>query len=299
MKYDDLKKLQNDLTHQIDQATNEENHELVIELKKKFYQNKLDMLDAISEEDRVRNAVTAAQLRDEVRNNPIPARYATGITILDEKLKGGFEVGTFVQLAGQSGGGKTTIVLSILANIADYSKCMMFNFEMGSRRIVDRLGKLLHSDHQWENLLVDSLTRGIDDLCNEITLSARDGIKFFMIDSMMKIETGEQDDLKAQAIISKKLAKVSQEREVIVILINQMSEDAIRHKRLSLKGSNSQQYDADMSFFLIVEDNKRRLICSKNRQDEYLFNLDIGLGDLKAPQEVEVTYQSIEMQKAI
>lgn len=295
MKYDELKAYQTELTHQIDNAQRQENEDKVIELKEKFYQNKLDMLKCIKDEDSVRNAITAYQLRENVRDTPIPPRYATGVTMLDEKLKGGFEVGTFVQLAGQSGGGKTTILLTILANISKHKKCMMFNFEMGNRRIVDRLNKLLSVDEQWQNLMVDGLTRRLDDLCNEIRLSARDGIKFFMIDSMMKIETNEQDELKSQALISKQLSKVAQEKEVIVILINQMSEDAIKNSRLSLKGSNSQQYDSDITFFLIVEDTKRRLVCSKNRQDEYLFNLDISLSDLNHAPEIEITYENVSM----
>lgn len=293
MKYDDLKNLQSEIVMAIDKANREQNEDVLIDLKKKFHQNKIDMLNAIQQEDTTRNAISAKDLKQMVMMNPVPPRYETGISILDEHLKGGFEVGTFVQLAGQSGGGKTTILLNILANISRGKKCMMFNFEMGSRRIINRLDKMLKEPSQWENLMVDGLTRNIDALCDEITLSARDGIKFFMIDSMMKIETGDADELKSQAMVSNRLSKVAQEREVIIILINQMSEDAIKSKRFSLKGSNSQQYDSDMSLFLVVQDEKRRLFCSKNRQDEYLFNFEIGLNDLSkyAKPELEITYE--------
>lgn len=299
MTFDELMRANEQLAFKIDQAKQSGDNKLGLELKREYYQNKLAILDIIGQEEKERAAIPAKVLRDRIKNTPIPPRYATGIHSLDNKLKGGIEVGTFIQLSGESGAGKTTLVLTILANVAKYNRCDFFNFEMGERRIVNRFEKLLREDQQWDNLHVDSYTRSIDDLCNEIKISARDGVKFFMIDSMMKIETTKDHIIEQQNEISHKLSKLSQEKEIIIFLINQQSEEALKHNRLSLKGSNNQKYDADMVFFLMIDDGKRELVCAKNRQDEYLFNLDISLSDLQAPQEVEITYQSVQMPKGI
>ncbi len=292
--YDELKALDNNLVHQIDQAERSQDIALSLKLKKEYHYNKIAMLHAISDEDKKRKALTARELRELVASQPIPPRYGTGIVLLDDKLKGGFEVGTFIQVAGESGAGKTTLLLAILSNVAKYKKEVFFNFEMGSRRIVKRLENLLTTEEQWDNLLIDTESRHINTLCMEITLHAREGQKFFMIDSMMKIETDSADYLKGQEEISHKLSKLAQQKELIIMLINQVSEEALKNKRLSLKGSNSQKYDADMAFFLTVEGDKRVLHCAKNRQDEYLFNLELTEDDVKGKTTaVEVEYQTI------
>jgi len=299
MTFENLKAYQSEIALLIDRETRLQNADEVIKLKKKLYQNKIAMLDLISKEDKERTMLTARQLKAKVDSEPIPPRYETGIHILDNKLKGGIETGTFIQLSGESGAGKTSLVLAILANISKYKRADFFNFEMGDRRIVNRLVNLFDIESQWDNLHIDSYTRHIDKLVDEITLSARDGVKFFMIDSMMKIETDTDNIIESQSEVSYKLSKLAQGKELIIFLINQQSEDALKNKRLSLKGSNSQKYDADIVFFLVVEKDIRKLICAKNRQDEYTFSLDITLDDVKPNKEMVIEYQTLSMPKVI
>ena len=45
-------------------------------------------------------AVSAFDLIKDVNDRPTIARYSTGIDALDAELKGGIEIGSFVQLAG-------------------------------------------------------------------------------------------------------------------------------------------------------------------------------------------------------
>jgi len=264
------------------------------ELKRELYENKIKMIEIITLEEK-RAGITARELKRLVELRPKTPRYETGIDALDYKFFGGIEIGTFVQLAGESGVGKTHLLLEILSNIANYSKTVFFNFEMGDTRIIKRLNKLLVNESQWDNLVIDSDTRNLDELCNEITLYAREGVKFFTIDSKMKIEvSGTQEDHKKFSSISNKLAKLSQQNDIIVFLINQMSEQDIKNKRLAFKGSGDQQYDSDISLFYVKdEDGKRTLICNKNRQDEQEFHLDLHLtADGKTiSQEVVTTYQ--------
>jgi predicted ATP-dependent serine protease len=251
------------------------------------------MLEIIDQEEKV-SSISARELIKRVEAMPHVPRYALGIDDIDAELAsdsdrfngilGGIETGTFIQFAGESGAGKTTLVLDILSNISKYAKCVFFNFEMGDKRIAHRLSKKLNSDIQFDNFTIDSHTRKLDALLQEITIHARDGIKFFAIDSRMKIEVdavGLADHQKT-SLISAQLSKIAQEKEIIVFLINQMSDEAIKDERMVLKNGGDQKYDADMLWFYVIDkkDPKKRILrCTKNRQDERTFNVELTLGE--------------------
>lgn len=249
-------------------------------LKKELYENKIKMIEIITVEEK-RAGITARELKRLVELRPKVPRYETGVEPLDRELNGGIEIGTFVQLAGESGVGKTHLTLEILSNIANYSKSVFFNFEMGDTRIVKRLNRLLKNDAQWDNLIIDKDSRDIDTLCNEIILYAREGVKFFTIDSKMKIEVGGNlEEHQKYSSITSRLAKLSQQHDIIIFLINQMSEQDIKNRRLAFKGSGDQQYDSDISLFYIKDkEGKRFLVCNKNRQDEREFKVELYLDE--------------------
>ena len=264
------------------------------ELKKELYENKLEMIKIITVSEK-RAGITARELKRLVELKPKVPRYETGIKALDKNLFGGIEIGTFIQLAGESGVGKTHLTLEILSNIANYSKTVFFNFEMGDVRIVKRFNRLLVNDAQWDNLIIDKDSREIDTLCNEIMLHARDGVKFFVIDSKMKIEVNTtQDDHQKFSSITKKLSKISQQNDIIIFLINQMSEQDIKNKRLAFKGSGDQKYDSDISLFYVKgKDGERMLVCNKNRQDEREFKIPMSLDESgrTVGKDVKIAYQ--------
>lgn len=260
------------------------------ELKKELYQNKIEIINLITIDEQ-RSGITASQLIDLVDAMPQQPKYSIGINAIDRELSsyedkkfnivGGIETGTFINLAGESGAGKTTLTIDVLANVSKYSKTVFFNHEMGLRRIASRLKRRLTERNQRENMIIDSSTDKIDDLIMEITLYARDGIKFFVIDSRMKIKAQGDSDVQKNADISHKLSKVAREKDIIVILINQMSESDIKDKRLALKGGGDQKYDSDMTLFYIKDDkdlSKRKLVCTKNRTgDENLWSVDLRI----------------------
>jgi len=249
------------------------------ELKKELHENKIRMIEIIQAEEK-RAGITARELRELVNSRPKTPRYETGIQALDTKLFDGIEIGTLVQLAGESGIGKTHLTLEILSNVAQYAKAVFFNFEMGDVRIVKRLNKLLTRDEQWDNLIIDKDSRNINSLENEIILYAREGIKFFVIDSKMKIEVNNPKLKEHQqaSTVTKRLSKLTQQYDIIIFLINQMSEEDIKGKRLAFKGSGDQQYDSDISLFYVKDKNdERMLICNKNRQDEVTFKINLDL----------------------
>ena len=264
------------------------------ELKKELYSNKIEIINLITIDEQ-RAGITASQLIDLVEAMPKQPKYAIGIDAIDRELAtfedkrfgvvGGIETGTFINLAGESGAGKTTLTIDILANVSRHFKTVFFNHEMGLRRIASRLKRRLTEQTQRDNMIIDSSTDKIDDLVMEITLYAREGIKFFVIDSRMKIKAQGDSDVQKNADISHKLSKVAREKDIIVILINQMSEADIKDKRLALKGGGDQKYDSDMTLFYVKDDKdltKRKLVCTKNRTgDERLWSVDLKIKDGK------------------
>ena len=256
----------------------EEDQNKSIVLKKQLYNNKLKMLDLINQDDS-RAGITAREYLKIFKNLPTVPRYSTGIDAIDRAFLGGWELGMFIQLAGESGVGKTSLFLDIMANVSNGNKCVFFNFEMGMRLMGKKLTRIINSDKQLDNLIIDSDTRNLDDLIMEIEIYAKEGIKFFAIDSKMKIEVnGSDDEYLKISKLSSSLAKLSQKRDIIILLINQMNESDIKNKRLAMKGSGDQKYDADIALFYIMDDNMNRiLVCTKNRQDEVLFNIPLKL----------------------
>jgi len=226
-------------------------------------------------------SISAFDLIKEVSKRPTIARYSTGIQAIDDKLNGGIEIGSFVQLAGASFAGKTHLAIEILSTIASREKVLFFNFEMGDRRISQRFDKSLDTDEAKKNMMIHNDNRELGHIVDEIKSAHKNGIKFFAIDSKMKIEVSdEKEDYRKFSKISSTLSKLTQENEMIIFLINQISEDDDKTGRHSFKGSGDQLYDTDLALFYVIDKKdltKRKLVCRKNRQDENNFSLYLRL----------------------
>jgi replicative DNA helicase len=285
VRVEELKKETELIANAITNAESLHDWDKVIELKREYHGKKLEMLDEIESEGAVASTISAKDLKREVDSRPKVPRYETGIHALDTALKGGIEIGTFIQLAGESFAGKTHLTLEILSNISSYKEVLFFNFEMGDIRISHRLSRLLKTDAQWNNFRINSKARKLSDIIKEIKTTSRRNVKFFAIDSKMKIEVPEEkDDYRAFNKISKELAKLAQQEEIIIFLINQMNEEDQKNNRMAFKGSGDQMYDSDIALFYMVDksgDNEsqwvRTLVCRKNRQDEINFKVPLKL----------------------
>ena len=120
----------------------------------------------------------------------------------------------------------------------------------------------------------------------------------------MKLTGGKgREDYQKYSDISTRLSEFAQTKDVIIIFINQMNEEDIKNKRLALKGSGDQKYDSDIIFFVVLEDDKdntkkmedrkRFLICTKNRQTETTFREEITKWDYgyKSNSPVEIEFK--------
>lgn len=277
-----IQELQNktkELQKQIHRSTTADDK---INLTRELYKTKLQLLDLIHEKDKARAGMTARELILKVDSMPKLPKFETGMSKIDALFGGGFETGLFINLAGESGAGKTTWLMHLLGNLSQGRKTVFFNFEMGDRLFVKKLKELNLNDTQLDNLIIDSDTNKLEDLLMEIELYAEDGINFFAIDSKMKIYSNSQGQEYQQiSNMSKELSRLSARKDIVIFLINQMNEEDIKNKRLAFKGSGDQKYDSDIALFLVKENEQRKLICTKNRMNDRLFNIDITIDDYR------------------
>lgn len=265
-----------------------------IKLQRELYSKKIQLLDLIHEKDKARAGLTARELILKVDSMPKLPKFETGMTKIDNSFGGGFETGLFINLAGESGAGKTTLLLHLLANLSNGRRTVFFNFEMGDRLFVKKLKELNLNDKQLDNLTIDSDTNNLQDLIMEIEIYSEEGVKFFAIDSKMKIvNTHGDNEVQQISNMSKELARLSARKDITICLINQMNEADIQNKRLAFKGSGDQKYDSDIALFLVKEGEQRKLICTKNRMNDRLFSIDINKEDYKGEKAfVETVFES-------
>ena len=276
--------------------------EELLDLKERLYTLKLEIIKE-SRAVKSSGAITLKQFRSKVEAMPRVPMHETGIYPLDHALGGGIELGSFVQLGAPSFVGKTKLTLEILANVSKFHGVVFFNYEMGARRIYKRLRHL--NEHQAEHFKIYDEDNSLEKIESIIEFHAIKGDRFFGIDSKMKIAVkGLEKDHQKFAEITKRLSLLCQRLDIIILFVQQMSEDDIKHKRLAYKGGGDQFYDGDINLFYIDNgDNTRKLICEKNRTgDEHLFAIDLKLddkGNTVDAKEVEITYQNVQMPKGI
>ena len=221
----------------------------------------------------------AGSLLKRVKAKPHVPKYQTGVFWLDACF-GGFEDGKYINVAGESFSGKSTLIIEMLSNIAEYNKTVFFSFEMYENTTAKKLIKL--KGNQLSNLLIEQNRNELTEIVTLIRTYAQRGVKFFAIDSKMKIKVlGNMPTVEKTSYVSSVLSKCCQELGVIIILINQIGEDDLKNGRMALKGSGDQYYDSDVVWFITVNKDKdmnvtkRTLYCTKDRINEKLFKVDI------------------------
>ncbi len=266
--------------------------ELKADIRKKIakletYLRELEDIDGSIELENAKAVVERVKLK------PRLPKFATGIRFLDDRMRGGFDAGSFVNVAGENFAGKTELILAVLGNIAKYSPVVFFSFEMYENMLTKRFQKW--DDTQLDNLLIDQKHRELDAITFIIRAYAKKGVRFFAIDSRMKIEVpGISEQYERNSRISAELSKLTQELGIVLLLINQIAESDQRTKRLALKGSGDQAYDSDVLLFILKDkddDSKRIMVCEKDRINGKRWIQDYTMSDLTGPGYEVVEYQ--------
>jgi len=269
-----------------EEAKLKQNLKEALEYKKLKLQKELEYIGLIEEQREIKTLALKDFLQKEFKDFEYVKTY---IRAIDQHI-GGMPVGVMVQFAARSYAGKTTTLMRMGLNIAKSEKVVHFNFEMSEmilHKTYREITKNFVEPKQLENLILpQNPSNKLEELIKDIKLlHYREKVRFFIIDSRMKIRTDDRTAKDAATNISKRLSELVNELGITVILINQLSEEAIKENRIVLKESGDQAYDADLILGIgykylkdekgkfmkdefgqpIVDTQARMLKCEKNR----------------------------------
>lgn len=135
------------------------------------------------------NPITVTQLMQ--IEFPIAPIFSTKIRWLDDSFNGGLECGRLYAFGGSKDAGKTTLTEQIVNNISIISPVAYFGLEFNPRNYQKKLVRQKGSKYQNDNFYYVSgkETDGeISDICAKIRfLNRKKGVRFFCIDSQMKL----------------------------------------------------------------------------------------------------------------
>jgi len=294
------------------------NDERGMEIEKRYLQERAKIIDLVTIEVKKRKSVSFDVIEREVDAMPKPVPRETGIRSLDYELVteedrryskvGGFPLGSFVQIAGSRGAGKTSILLKMISGFTIGEPVGWFDFEIGK---VSSRGKMKQFDYINTNLMYYNGSRLLEDVIAEIKLLYAEGVRHFVIDSNMKLRVPEAySEVNKNSIISDMLSELTSTLHINIYLINQVSQDSDKNGGLYLKGGNDAEYDADFILFVLkaklVDQNKKIVLdeaglpmwdetsryvkCVKNRPYERLFTVKIPKEEIFS-KPVEIVYE--------
>ena len=283
-KANKAKELQSKYLHERSQGLKRES----LSTEREYLILRKELIDEVTTEVKAKKSVSFDTIRTRVKNRKREPKRETGIRVLDLELvheskygrgdKGGFSLDNFIQIAGERGAGKTTLMLRLLAGLSNYETVSWFNFEMSDEKAVSSLDEFQNGKIEYYEG-----SRELSDIIDEVKFLYSTGIKHFLIDSMMKIDSkGLKRGYESFSHISSKLSELTSTLGINIYLIQQMSSESQRNNTLMMKHGNDAEYDADYMLFVvkattgendsagqaIVDDSKRYLVCTKNRPDD-------------------------------
>ena len=205
--------------------------------------------------------------------------YKLGIEVIDNEFlhgKGVFQ-NCLLSIGADSGTGKTTLALQIIANLAYQDvKSQFFSFEMGDRQFFNEISpqaknkliKIAKTKYA-KNLFLDFHSRDINELATAIQMRTEDGVKAFVIDSYLSIYAGD-DEFRKMKAVTDMLATLKKELGIMIIIIAQISKSDSFNGVYDFHGGTTLKYESDIALFIkLVEGEedttKRHIHCEKNR----------------------------------
>lgn len=185
--------------------------------------------------------------RDMMRHSPVGGRknMYTGLSDID-KIVGELKKSEFVVIAGRSGMGKTSLLVSITKNLLTRVPIAFFSLEMSGVKLVDRVmsnacrfrvgtitnGQL--SNHEWDELdnrikeiltsqlyIDDSPELSLDELESKINKFVEDhGVKIVMIDSIQLINSGSNSQMENLAKCLERLKELAKHLNIAIMVVS-------------------------------------------------------------------------------
>ncbi|MGP1579963.1 MAG: ATPase domain-containing protein [Wolinella sp.] len=218
-----------------------------------------------------------------VESMPVLPKYKLGVSFLDYALGGGIEMAQLVLLSGEPEAGKTSLGTQILENVSQGYKCAFFCFEFTARQYITSKLENNPSFKENENLYIINSGYNISEVAENIRALHKMGVKFFLIDSQMRIEVSKARSLEEEE--SEKfstLAKLAHSLEVVILLIVQTSKNDPNNPMGSKKGGHESSITIRIEHAKPEESNeeyhskKRMVIIKKNKQTGKHFKEEVA-----------------------
>lgn len=229
--------------------------------------------------------------------------YPTGISVIDKCFKGGFQTGGLILINGEPEAGKSMFGLQVIEHIAKAKhRAAYFCFEFLKRDYIQLKMNVdnnlqmqenaqekpktltpFYKSESFNNLFVIDEDYGLDDIAMHIRkLYEEHNVKFFLIDSQMRIETHTARSLEEEE--SRKfstLAKLAHSLDICIILIVQTSKTDTQTPAGTKKGAHEAKIIIRIETEKVnktIKPTERYIIVQKNKQsgahDKYHVEFD-------------------------
>ncbi|MDY2584073.1 RAD55 family ATPase [Helicobacter sp.] len=158
---------------------------------------------------------------EEYAKKPKAQTYKTGIPFVDNCFGGGFELGQLMLIFGEPEAGKTMFSLQILENLSKYTKVCFFCFEFTIDDYLKRRGNC--SFVQSDNFFIINDGYDINEIAQNIKSLYKKGVRFFLIDSQMRVTNTGRNSEEEESVKFSTLAKLCHSLNIFVIFICQNS----------------------------------------------------------------------------
>lgn len=211
---------------------------------------------------------------------PLP-KIPTGIQWIDTPkcLDGGFEAPNLIFLSGEKESGKTYLATTILENMAEAGhKVGFFPLEFGAKAYWQNLKiKYPHRDNKKriacrDNIYVEANVFDIADIVKKIRRMHKKGVKFFFIDSKLRLtHKNFKGGTLAQMLseVFSTLGRLTVELEVAIMIVVQMPKENYASGKLSVKDCVDADHEAKVWINIKVEEKTglREITMGKNKQN--------------------------------
>ena len=181
----------------------------------------------------------------------------------------------------------TMLGMQALKNVTEKDKALLFAFEFTTKAMVKTQIKTEGKDYSNKNLMVIDEGYDIQDILKELRYWRKQGVRYVMIDSQMRIENAFTKGTTMEERESEKfslLAKFAHRNDMIIILIIQTSKSDAAASVISPMGSKKGAHEASIILHIkrLKDDEAngkkemRELIMSKNKQNGVHFKGEIA-----------------------
>ncbi len=221
---------------------------------------------------------------------PLPV-FQTGVSFIDDYLKGGITAGQLILVMGDPEAGKTILSTQVLHNVSNGFKVLFFPFEFTVRDYIGNNKKRKKNINK-ENLMIVNDGYDLSDVTREIKIWAKKGVRFIAIDSQMRVENTENNGTAEQMESEKfsRLAKLAHSLELVILFIAQQGKEDSKGGVHTPMGSKKGAHEASQIWYIHKlkpkyidgsdkDENahKRLLEVSKNKQNGRHFKTEISL----------------------